>query len=219
VGWWSAFLLGALLLVASGLFAIAASQPTEGIARLTCRPLSRREMLAATLSGLLLPGLAQAQTTAPDNQEPTDMRVHFHFNAFELTATLYDNPSARDFVSMLPLALEITDFSSNEKIAYLPRTLSEEGAGPFGNEQPYGLCYYAPWGNARCSMRPTNIRASSGLAGSTPAPRPCVSRARSPSPSTSSDLKGSVVPAEWKGLGAVFGPKRFQDDLPRLFQF
>lgn len=104
-------------------------------------------MLAATLSGLLLPGLAQAQTTAPDNQEPTDMRVHFHFNAFELTATLYDNPSARDFVSMLPLALEITDFSSNEKIAYLPRTLSEEGAGPFGNEQPYDLCYYAPWGN------------------------------------------------------------------------
>jgi predicted MFS family arabinose efflux permease len=30
VGWWSAFLLGALLLVASGLFAIAASQPTKG---------------------------------------------------------------------------------------------------------------------------------------------------------------------------------------------
>ena len=64
-----------------------------------------------------------------------------------LNATLYDNPSARDFASMLPLDLTIDDYSINEKIAYLPRKLTEEGGGPFGNEAPGDLAYYAPWGN------------------------------------------------------------------------
>jgi hypothetical protein len=32
-----------------------------------------------------------------------------------VTATLYDNPSARDLASMLPLDLSIDDYSTNEK--------------------------------------------------------------------------------------------------------
>jgi hypothetical protein len=42
---------------------------------------------------------------------------------------------------MLPLDLTIEDYSTNEKIAHLPRKLTEEGSGPFGNERPYDLCY------------------------------------------------------------------------------
>lgn len=75
------------------------------------------------------------------------MRVRFTFNGVVLTATLEDNPSARDFQSLLPLDLVIDDYSTNEKIAYLPRKLSEAGSGPFVNEAPGDLCYYAPWGN------------------------------------------------------------------------
>lgn len=30
---------------------------------------------------------------------------------------------------------------------YLPRKLTEEGSGPFGNERPGDLCYFKPWGN------------------------------------------------------------------------
>jgi hypothetical protein len=48
---------------------------------------------------------------------------------------------------MLPLDLKIEDFSSNEKITHLPRKLTEDGSGPFGNELPYDLCYFVPWGN------------------------------------------------------------------------
>ena len=48
---------------------------------------------------------------------------------------------------MLPLDLSIDDHSSNEKIAYLPRKLTEDGSGPFGNEAQGDLGYYAPWGN------------------------------------------------------------------------
>ena len=75
------------------------------------------------------------------------MRIRAAFNDQELTARLYDNPSARDFASMLPLDLAIEDYSTNEKIAYLPKNLTEEGSSPFSNEAPGDLCYYAPWGN------------------------------------------------------------------------
>lgn len=75
------------------------------------------------------------------------MRLRFVFADQDFTATLENNPSAHDLVSMLPLDLTIDDYSSNEKIAYLPRKLTEEGSGRFGNEAAGELCYYAPWGN------------------------------------------------------------------------
>jgi len=75
------------------------------------------------------------------------MRIRMTFDGRVMTATLYDNPSARDFFSMLPLHLTVSDYAHNEKIAYLPRKLTEEGSGPFGNEQPYDLSYFMPWGN------------------------------------------------------------------------
>lgn len=75
------------------------------------------------------------------------MRLRFAFADQEFTATLEDNPSARDLFSMVPLDLTIDDYSTNEKIAYLPRKLTEEGSGAFGDERPGDLCYYAPWGN------------------------------------------------------------------------
>jgi hypothetical protein len=64
------------------------------------------------------------------------MRLRFTFADQDLTATLEDNPAARDLFSMLPLDdLEIDNYADNEKIAYLPRKLTEEGSGPFENEQ------------------------------------------------------------------------------------
>lgn len=110
--------------------------------------LDRRTLLAAVLATAALPRLARSQQGRdPASQEPTDMRIKMTFDGRIMTATLYDNPSARDFFSMLPLDLAIEDYSSNEKIAYLPRKLTEEGSGPFGNERPYDLCYFVPWGN------------------------------------------------------------------------
>lgn len=62
------------------------------------------------------------------------MRIAFADHVF--TATLYDSPPARDLWSMLPLDLEIDNYANNEKIAYLPRKLTEEGSGSFSNEAP-----------------------------------------------------------------------------------
>ncbi|MET0527133.1 MAG: cyclophilin-like fold protein [Microvirga sp.] len=108
----------------------------------------RRALLGAMFASVALPRLSFAQQkNNPASWEPTDMRIRLTFNNQSMIATLYDNPSARDLVSLLPLDLTIDNYANNEKIAYLPRKLTEEGSEPFGNEAPGDLCYYAPWGN------------------------------------------------------------------------
>jgi hypothetical protein len=110
--------------------------------------LTRRSVLGAALVSIAMLRLALAQTAESNaGQEKTIMKIRIAFGGHDFTATLYDNPAARDFASMLPLDLTIKDYSTNEKIAYLPRKLTEERSGPFTNEAPGDLCYYAPWGN------------------------------------------------------------------------
>lgn len=75
------------------------------------------------------------------------MQIRFRFHTHDFTAQLENNPSALDLVAMLPLTLGIEDYGSNEKIAYLPRKLTAQGAAPFQGEALGDLCYYAPWGN------------------------------------------------------------------------
>ncbi|AJD40196.1 MFS transporter [Rhizobium sp. SEMIA 4085] len=110
------------------------------------RNLTRRSLLATAMAAAVFPRTVFGQSD-PNNQERTNVKIRLTFEKHTMTATLYDNPSARDFASMLPLDLKIDDFGSNEKIAYLPRKLTVEGHGPFTNERPYDLCYYMPWGN------------------------------------------------------------------------
>jgi hypothetical protein len=112
-------------------------------------PLTRRTLLGAALISISMPRLVSAQTSprATAGRETTSMKIRIAFGSQDFTATLYDNPSARDFASMLPLDLTISDYSTNEKIAHLPRRLTEAGSGSFTGEAPGDLCYFAPWGN------------------------------------------------------------------------
>lgn len=75
------------------------------------------------------------------------MKIDLHLENVTLPATLLDNPTARAFAAILPLTMELEDYASTEKIAYLPKKLTTEGA-PRGYEPKAGdLTYYAPWGN------------------------------------------------------------------------
>lgn len=102
--------------------------------------LSRRTLL---LGGALSPLLSHATQA----QERPLMKIRLAFSDQDFTATLFDNVSARDFASMLPLEVEVSDYSTNEKIAYLPRKLNPEARGPFPNPAIGDICYYIPWGN------------------------------------------------------------------------
>ena len=75
------------------------------------------------------------------------MPLRLTFNGQPVIATLDDTPSSRDFASQLPMTLALQDHASTEKIAYLPRKLTTQGA-PAGIAPRVGdIAYYAPWGN------------------------------------------------------------------------
>jgi hypothetical protein len=77
----------------------------------------------------------------------SDMKIKLSAGDTELLITLYDNPTSRDFVSLLPLQINLNDFARAEKIFDLPRRLTTED-GPQGSDPSVGdIAYYSPWGN------------------------------------------------------------------------
>ena len=73
-------------------------------------------------------------------------RIRFSVGASEIVVRTADNPTSRDFVSMLPLTLDFRDFNAMEKIGDLPRRLTTQGST--GSAPANGdLIYFVPWGN------------------------------------------------------------------------
>jgi hypothetical protein len=70
------------------------------------------------------PGLESAQGTS--DQEVRTMKIRMDVEGTAITATLVDNATSRDFVSLLPLTLTLEDYAATEKISDLPRRLSTE---------------------------------------------------------------------------------------------
>ncbi len=89
------------------------------------------------------------------------MNIRIELEGRSLTATLENSEAARDFLSLLPLTLTLTDYNSTEKVGDLPRKLSTQGA-PAGVDPEVGdIAYYAPWGNLALFYR--DFGYSSGL--------------------------------------------------------
>ena len=55
------------------------------------------------------------------------MKIRLTVNDKSITARLIDSPTARDFVSLLPLTLTMNDLFRREKFGHLPRAISNEG--------------------------------------------------------------------------------------------
>ena len=76
------------------------------------------------------------------------MQIHITIGATTMTATLDDNPTARDFAALLPLSLTLRDFGAAEKVSgALSRPLSEQGAPETAAGAVGDIAYYAPWRN------------------------------------------------------------------------
>jgi hypothetical protein len=106
------------------------------------------------------------------DQRTNAMKIRIKAGDKVITATLVDNATSRDFVSLLPLELTLQDYAATEKIGYLPRKLASDGAPP-GSEPVAGdISYYAPWGNLAVFYRGFATQAvSSSWERSTPAPK------------------------------------------------
>jgi hypothetical protein len=57
-----------------------------------------------------------------------------------------DTPTTRDFLSLLPLTMELEELNGREKIGYPPRELDVDGT-PGSDPENGDLIYFTPWGN------------------------------------------------------------------------
>jgi hypothetical protein len=64
---------------------------------------------------------------ATEGQETKPMTLRLKLNKKTLTATMIDNATTRDFVSLLPLTLTMKDLFGREKYGHLPRPISDQG--------------------------------------------------------------------------------------------
>jgi hypothetical protein len=80
---------------------------------------SKKVAVSAMILAILLMRPAQAQ----------EVKVKIHITVNEdrvLTATMADNQTARDFLSLLPLTVKMDDLFGREKYGHLPKPLSNK---------------------------------------------------------------------------------------------
>jgi len=92
-------------------------------------------------------GAPPARPNEVSNKRIDGMKIRMDVEGTVATATLDDNATSRDFVSLLPLTLTLKDYAETEKISDLPKRLSTEGAPPGSDPSVGDITYYAPWGN------------------------------------------------------------------------
>ena len=158
-------LILAMVFVVSACSAVSTPTPTS-----SPMPTSTPTAIPATptqLPSTVTPTATQPMPTAaftvmpptfvPPTETPavgTDsLRVRVTFGDTVLTAVLADNPTTRDFISLLPLTLTLEDYGGTEKISFLPRTLTSAGAPTGYNPYIGDITYYAPWGNLAIFVR------------------------------------------------------------------
>jgi hypothetical protein len=87
----------------------------------------------ATTTAAYTAGNIQTEGTTPQAsnkkswKNPDRMKIKLTIKDQVLTATLKDNRTAQDFVSLLPLTLTMNDLFGREKFGHLPRAISDGG--------------------------------------------------------------------------------------------
>ena len=101
-------------------------------------------------NGFEEPETEQPKTPGNDGDnkpEDNSMKIKITVGNREVTATMKDNVTARDFLSRLPIEVTMNDYAGAEKIFYPEPAFNTEGA-PKGHTPSRGdIDLYAPWGN------------------------------------------------------------------------
>lgn len=83
------------------------------------------------LCGLsMMTALSSHAAHAADKKAPAMTSIRIQIGEKGFTARLEDNETARAFVAMLPLKLEMRDLNDNEKVIELPKRLPGEVTSP-----------------------------------------------------------------------------------------
>ena len=86
--------------------------------------------------------------------EPKVYLIEIRLDTQIIKAELKDSEMTRDFISLLPLTVELADYSSTEKITYLPRKLLTRNSSSGIVPEIGDITYYAPWGNIAIFYQP-----------------------------------------------------------------
>lgn len=90
---------------------------------------------------------APSTEPAPKEDEPMQVRtIEVAANGVSVTFELNDSAAATALCDQLPLAVEVSDFSTNEKVFYPPEPLDATDA-PHAEGGAGTLAYYEPWGD------------------------------------------------------------------------
>jgi hypothetical protein len=108
-----------------------------------------RAVLLIGMAASLVLGQRSARNASSPNpprassERSHDMKISIKIGGKTLTATLADNPTARDFASVLPLSVSMDDLFGREKFGNLPKALSEKG--PRTHSYKVGdIAYWSP---------------------------------------------------------------------------
>ena len=94
-------------------------------------------------STLLLVASLVAVDASTAGERTTNMKIRISIADKVVIATVADNATARDFVSVLPLSVSMKDLFGREKYGDLPKALSENG--PRKNTYEVGeITYWSP---------------------------------------------------------------------------
>ena len=94
-------------------------------------------------STLLLVASLVAVDASKASERTTNMKIRISIADKVVIATVADNATARDFVSVLPLKLSMNDLFGREKYGDLPKALAENG--PRKNRYEVGdIAYWSP---------------------------------------------------------------------------
>ena len=94
-------------------------------------------------STLLLVASLVAVDASKASERKTNMKIRIGIAGKVVIASLADNATARDFVSVLPLKVSMNDLFGREKYGDLPKALSE--SGPRKNTYGVGdIAYWSP---------------------------------------------------------------------------
>lgn len=109
-----------------------------------------RQLTAFILAVVVLASgsaVSYSQTADGDTSQTVGTVVRFSAGAMSVDLTIgEDNPTVRDFLSLLPLTMTLEEYAGREKIGYFSRKLATEGSS--GSDPEDGdLIYFAPWGN------------------------------------------------------------------------
>ena len=91
--------------------------------------------------------LAKDRNSESNLPSEGSMKIRITIGNTILAATMADNATVHDFISLMPLTLTMTDYNHIEKVSNLSRPLTTSEAPPGYDPSVGDITLYAPWEN------------------------------------------------------------------------